>query len=66
MLVDTLKPLLIIGGLVGKNPLKQLKYLVSLYEKQIDEGRYFVHAHPDNEVAVELDVMAALRRRDGV
>ena len=46
--------------------MKQLKYLVDLYEKQNDEGRYFVHAHPNNEVAVELDVMADLRRREGV
>ena len=58
--------MLIIGGLTNKNPVKQLKYLAELCEKQNDEERYFVHAHPDNEVTVELDVMADLRRREGV
>ena len=65
-MVDLLKPMWIIGGLTNKNPVKQLKYLVELYEKQNDEERYFVHAHPDTAVAAEMDVMADLRRRQGV
>ena len=36
LMVDLLKPMLIIGGLTNKNPVKQLRYLVELYDKQND------------------------------
>ena len=66
MLLETRQPLVLIGALFGKNLAKQAEYLASLYEKQVGGERYFLHAHPDNEMSVELEAIAKLRRQAGV
>ena len=63
MLLETRQPLVLIGALFGKSLVKQAEYLASLYEKQVDGERYFLHAHPDNAMAVEVGAVAKLRQR---